>query len=202
MRTSGPAGVCRLIWIRHACPEGAGLFLGQSDVPLSRSGRRQLPGLVEKISHYPAGAVYTSDLRRAVTTARAISRRFELEAECRPGLREIRFGRWEGLSWAGIAERFPRKAREWMKNFPRRPAPGGEEFHAFKARVRRESRAIVAAHRGGCAVVVTHAGVIRLILASALGMPDRYISSIHCDFGGMTVIDYFAHGIVVHCVNA
>ncbi len=198
---SGPADVCRLIWVRHARPEGAGLFLGQSDVPLSRFGRRQIPRLVEKVSLYPAQAVYTSDLLRAVATAKAISRSLKTEAACRPGLREIQLGRWEGLSWAEIAERFPEAARRWMKNFPRKPAPGGEEFRIFKARVRHELREIIAAHRGGCAVVVTHAGVIRLALADALGMPDRYLSRVHHDFGGMTIIDYFSRGAMVHCVN-
>ncbi len=202
MRISGAIDGCRVIWVRHARPQGAGLFLGQADVPLSRSGRSQLPGMIEKISLHSVQAVYTSDLRRTVATAKPISRALKIEAECRPGLREIQLGRWEGLSWAEIIKRYPGAAHEWMKHFPRRPAPRGEEFRAFKDRVRNERKRIIAAHRGGCAVVVTHAGVIRLILADALGMPDRYLSRVHHEFGGMTIIDYFSRGAVVRCVNA
>jgi len=89
-----------------------------------------------------------------------------------------------------------------MSNFPREPIPGGEGFHKFKARVRRELRQLVAAHTGECAVVVTHAGVIRVTLASALGIPDRYLSRITQDFGGVTIVDYFRSGATVRCVNA
>lgn len=203
MRSRNNVGeVCRLIWIRHAGCEGEGLFLGQEDVPLSTSGRRQLPALAQKISPYRVQAIYTSDFRRAVATAAAISRTLGIKAESRSSLREIQFGCWEGLSWTEVSERFPQAASKWMRNFPREPIPGGECFHEFKARVRQELRELIAAHRGECAVVVTHAGVIRVMLASALGIPDRYLSRINQDYGGMSIIEYFRGGAVVQCVNA
>ncbi len=196
-----PGGTCRLVWVRHAHCEGEGLFLGQSDAPLSTAGRRQIPRLARKLSPYRAQTVYSSDLRRTLATAAAISRRLGMEVERRPGLREIHFGRWEGLSWKQVSERFPQAARGWMKNFPRQPIPEGEGFSKFKGRVQREVLGMIAAHPGGCAIVVTHAGVIRATLASALGMPDRYLFRIAQDFGGLTVIDYFPGGAVVRCVN-
>jgi alpha-ribazole phosphatase len=194
-------GTSRLVWVRHAHCEGEGLFLGQSDAPLSTQGRRQLPRLVRKLSQYQAQTVYASDLRRTLATAAAISRSLGIEVEPRPGLREIRFGRWEGLSWKQITERFPRPARGWMKYFPRRPIPEGEDFRKFKGRVRRELLRMIAAHPGGCAIVVTHAGVIRVTLANALGMPDKYLFRIAQDFGALTVIDYFPGGAIVRCAN-
>ena len=196
-----PSPACRLVWVRHATPEGDGLFLGQSDAPLSAKGRRQLAGLAEKITPYPVEAVYSSDLQRAQATAAAISRRLEVEAKVVPGLREIHFGRWQGLSWAEITRRFPQAARRWLNDFPRQRIPGGEDFAEFKRRVRRELRKIVAAHPGGCAMVVAHAGVIRIALASALGVPDRYLFRIAQDCGGVNVIDYFPDGAIVRCVN-
>ncbi len=199
--TAGLEGACRLIWVRHAPPDGEGLFLGQSDVPLSTRGRRQLPRLVEKISRYQVQAIYSSDLRRALATAAAISRKLGMKVQRRPGLREIHFGAWEGLTWKQITERFPEAACGWMENFPRQPIPQGEEFRRFKARVRRELRRMVTANSGGCAIVVTHAGVIRAALASALGMPDRNLFRIASDFGAMSVIDYFSGSAVVRCMN-
>ncbi len=200
-----PGPACRLVWVRHAPSEGEGLLLGQRDVPLSAEGRRQLPRLVQKITRYRAQALYSSDLLRARATAAPISRRLGVEVEVRPGLREIDFGRWQGLSWTQITERFPRAARRWLKDFRRQPIPGGEDFFEFKRRVRRELLGVVAAHCGGCAIVVTHAGVIRIALASALGVPDRYLFRIAQDFGGVNVIDYFPEGApkgaIVRCVN-
>jgi broad specificity phosphatase PhoE len=175
--------------------------LGQRDVPLSAKGCRQLPRLVQKIARYAAQAVYSSDLLRARATAAAISRRLGVEVELRPGLREIDFGCWQGLSWDQLTERFPRAARRWLKDFPRQPIPGGEDFREFKRRVRRELLRVVAAHPGGCAIVVTHGGVIRTALVSALGMPERYLFRIAQDSGGVNVIDYFPDGAIVRCVN-
>lgn len=196
-----PSPACRLVWVRHATPDGDGLFLEQSDAPLSAAGRRQLPRLVERISHYRAQAIYSSDLERARATAAAISRRLEVEAKVVPGLREIHFGQWQGLSWVEITKRFPRAARRWLDDFPRQRIPSGEDFAEFKRRVRRELRKIVAAHPGGCAIVIAHAGVIRTALASALGVPDRCLFRIVQDCGRVNVIDYFPEGAIVRCVN-
>jgi broad specificity phosphatase PhoE len=177
------------------------LLLGQRDVPLSAKGQRQLPRLMQKISPYRAQAVYSSDLLRARATAAPISRRLGVEVNVLPGLREIHFGRWQGLSWAEVAKRFPQAARRWLKDFPRQPIPGGEDLQKFKTRVRHELRKIVAAHPGGSAIVVTHGGVIRTTLASALGMPDRYLFRIAQDSGAVSVIDYFPGGAIVRCMN-
>jgi alpha-ribazole phosphatase len=198
---SEPSRTCRLIWVRHASPEGEGLFLGQSDVPLSPEGRRQLPRLAEKISKYPAEAVYSSDLQRAWSTAAAISRRIKVKVNALPGLREIHFGRWQGLRWAEISRRFPRAARRWQKGFPRQGIPGGEDFARFKKRVRRTLIKIVASHPGGCAIVVTHAGVLRVVIAGALGIRDRYLFRIAQDYGQVSVIDYLPDSAIVRCVN-
>jgi len=196
-----PGPACRLVWVRHASPEGEDSFLGQSDAPLSAKGQRQLPRLAEKISPYPARAVYASDLQRARATAAAVSQRLGVEVKIRRGLREIHFGRWQGLSWAEIAKRFPQAACRWVKDFPRQRIPGGEDFADFKRRVRHELGRIVAAHPGGCAIVVAHAGVIRIALASALGMPDRYLFRIAQDTGAVNVIEYFPDGAIVRCMN-
>jgi alpha-ribazole phosphatase len=198
---SEPSPPCRLVWVRHAPPEGEGLLLGQSDVPLSPKGRRQLPCLAEKIAQYPAQAVYSSDLQRARATAKAISRRLKVELKILSGLREIHFGRWQGLSWAEIAKRFPRATLRWQKGFPRERIPGGEDFARFKRRVRRTLIEIVGAHPGGCAIVVAHAGVLRVVIASALGIRDRYLSRVAQDYGRMNVIDYFPDSAIVRCVN-
>ena len=196
-----PSRRCRLIWVRHASPEGEGLFLGQSDVPLSTKGRRQLPCLEQKISQYPAQAVYSSDLRRARATAAAISRSLQVEVKILSGLREIHFGRWQGLSWAEVGKRFPRVAHRWQKGFHRQGIPGGEDFAGFKRRVRSTLIKIVEAHPGECAIVVAHAGVLRVVIATALGMGDRYLFRIAPDYGRLNIIDYFPGGAIVRCVN-
>jgi broad specificity phosphatase PhoE len=181
--------------------EGNGRFQGQTDPPLSPAARLQLRGLVRKIARYPVRAIYSSDLQRAHATAIAVARNLGMEVIVRPGLREIDFGCWEGLSWRQIARRFPRLSRAWVARFPHQPIPGAERFVAFKKRVTRELDGIVTANTGNCVAIVTHAGVARLILAHALGIPDRKLFRMAVDPAALSVIDFIQDGATVQLVN-
>jgi broad specificity phosphatase PhoE len=145
--------------------------------------------------------VYSSDLQRAHATANALARRFDTDVVIRPGLREMHFGSWEGLSWQQIACRFPRVSRAWLTRFPHQPIPGAESFQAFKRRVTRELNEIVTANPERCVAIVTHAGVVRLIIARALGIPDQQLFRIASDPSGLSVIDMFPGSATVQLVN-
>ena len=196
-----PATTCRLLLVRHATAEGNGRFQGQRDVSLTNAGRRELRLLYEKCSRYPVRAVYSSDLPRARQTAEAVARKFGLEVEVRPELREMHFGQWEGLSWNQIARRFPKLAALWIERFPHETIPGGEPLSQFKKRIAAGVREIVAANRGQCALIVTHAGVIRFTLGKALGLPARNLFRLAQDSCAVNVIDFLEKGAVVRCIN-
>jgi broad specificity phosphatase PhoE len=192
---------CRILLVRHAVAEGNGRFHGHTDAPLAPEARQQIRVLVRKVSSYPLRVVYSSDLQRARATATAVARRFDAELVVRPGLREIHFGCWEGLSWTQIARRFPRLSRAWLTRFPHQSIPGAERFDAFKKRVARELDEIVTANPRSCVAIVTHAGVARLIVARALGVPDRHMFRIAMAPSALSVIDVFPDGATVHLVN-
>jgi broad specificity phosphatase PhoE len=193
---------CRVVLVRHASARGQGRFLGQQDAPLSAIGRRQLAALVRKLRSYTIDAIYCSDLSRAVATAAAIARRRKVAPAIRPQLREAKFGLWEGLAWDEVVEQFPAMARRWVSGRSALTAPGGEPLPRFKQRIARELIRIVAAHPGRCVVVVTHAGVIRVAIGTALGMADRNLFRIAQSPCAVNVVDYFRHGVIVTRVNA
>jgi alpha-ribazole phosphatase len=197
-----PGSVCTLVLVRHAESRGAGKFVGQQDEPLSTEGRRQLKGLARKLSKFRFQAIFASDLTRAIATARPTARRLKLEVQIRPDLREMHLGRWQGLSWEQIRRREPRLANRWLKYFAWESIPGAERFPSFKGRVKAELNAIVDANRGRCVLVVTHAGVIRVVLADALGMKDQNIFRLAVDPCGLNVLDDIAGSLTVRCVNA
>jgi len=192
---------CRVVLMRHAVPAQEGCFLGQLDVQLGKKGRRQLREVAQKLSPYRVEAVYSSDLSRSRITAEATARLGGIHIETRPGFREMHFGVWQGLSWKQIEKRFPRLARRWLEEFPHGSIPGAEPFSEFKKRVRQELRKIIAKHPGGCVLVVTHAGVIRSILAQALGVRDRNLFRMAQDYCGVSVIDYLRDEVMVRCLN-
>jgi broad specificity phosphatase PhoE len=160
-----------ILFIRHAETDMAGTFCGQSDPELNARGRVQLAELVKELRAENLGSVYTSDLRRAHETGLAIAEAFGVTCHVRPALREIDFGRWEGLRWEDIEEQDEAYARDWIAKYPHLPAPGGEDFGDFERRVLEEVKfleleAEIAARN---IVVVTHAGVLRTILCSLQG---------------------------------
>lgn len=177
------SSVCRtLLLIRHARSELAGRFCGHADAALSDEGRRQLPGLLQKLSGYPVRRIFSSDLLRARQTASFLAAGLNLAVDFLPELREISFGEWEGLSWEEIAAKDPGTAARWVEQYPRLAAPGGEEFEHFRRRVREAFDRLCLQAESECAAVVTHAGVIRSLLLDRLGRDERELGSLPCDY--------------------
>lgn len=161
-----------IVLIRHAETALAGRFCGHSDPDLSADGERQLASVVGEVERLGVRRIYSSDLRRATRTAAAISQRIGVDFEIRRGLREIHFGLWEGLEWEEVQRRYPQEAESWLKEFPMRPAPGGETYADFGARVAVEFNALLCGPADLTQAVVTHRGVMQYALTRFFGFSD------------------------------
>lgn len=158
-----------ILFIRHAETDMAGTFCGHSDPELNERGHVQVGELTTRLRADDIDAVYTSDLRRAQTTAEAIAKSFAVDCNVRPALREINFGEWEGHTWKEIEQQDQDYARRWVAEYPNLPARGGERFSEFELRVLNEVR-FLSAQAGRCNIaVVTHAGVLRTVLCTLKG---------------------------------
>jgi broad specificity phosphatase PhoE len=162
-----------LLFIRHAETDLAGRFCGHSDPPVNKHGLRQIEDLIEKLRTESIDAIYASDLSRSLTTADAIGKAFALSPIKVPELREIDFGQWEGLSWQEIEGRDRIYACRWSEAYPHLPAPDGELFDAFRSRVLGVVKHLLAVRSQRCAAVVTHAGVMRVVLQSLCGLDEQ-----------------------------
>ncbi len=162
----------RVLFIRHAETAMAGRFCGHSDPDLNAQGQAQLAGLAQALSTETIGGVYSSDLRRAQSTAHAIAAGRKVPVTLRPALREIYFGEWDGLSWRQIEQMDPEYARRWVDGYPHITAPAGETFRNFEARVLEEVNDLIRRDAESIAVV-THAGVLRAILRHLHGCSEE-----------------------------
>jgi alpha-ribazole phosphatase len=160
-----------VLFVRHAETEMAGRFCGHSDPELNERGRAQAVELAQQLASKTVEAIYCSNLRRALHTAQAIADGRAIPVVMRPALREVHFGDWEGLSWAQIEQSDPVTARRWTEEFPRIAAPGGETFEAFQTRVLEEVGSLIEKQSGPIAVV-THAGVLRVVLQRLANFPE------------------------------
>jgi alpha-ribazole phosphatase len=163
-----------ILFIRHAETDMSGTFCGQSDPELNVRGHLQLVELINDLSAEDFDVVYSSDLRRAQTTAMAIAEAFGRDCHVRSALREIDFGQWEGLTWKEIERRDEAYARRWVAEYPRLPAPDGESFRDFERRVLDEVKflSMEAETEGRRLAVVTHAGVLRTVLSALHGCSE------------------------------
>lgn len=180
----------RLILVRHGVTSWneRNRFQGWSDVPLSAQGRRQAIRLKRALNGEAVAAVYSSDLSRAFETACAVAEPHKIKVQIRPELRELDFGKWEGLTCEAAHHSYPAQARAWLTRHGSFRPPEGETLATLSRRVCRCLRTLWTEH-DNAAVVVTHGGPIRAILSRVLGLSVARFWQIKVDPGSFSILE-------------
>ncbi len=162
----------RLILIRHGdLGEGCrGRYIGRTDVPLSPEGRRQAKALAAPLARLGEARYLRSPLLRSRETAGLALAGAGIEIDT--DLREIDFGRWEGMSFDEIAAAERAAVDRWAALEEDFAFPDGEGIRAFRGRIGAAAGRIAAA-KSGTVVAFTHGGVIRLLICHFLGLAAR-----------------------------
>lgn len=148
---------------------GEPILVGWTDSHLELQGRREAQHVADRLREEAPGApVYSSPLRRALSTARVIAG-WKRVRSC-AGLREIGCGDLDGWSIARVCREH---AALWARNEseadPEFRWPGGESYAELRVRALNALDRIAARHPGGSAVVVTHTGVITQVMGAMRG---------------------------------
>jgi alpha-ribazole phosphatase len=138
-------------------------YAGHLDPPLTPEGRAQVRRLGPRFARLGVRRIFSSDLLRCRETAALLAG--DAEVVETPELRELGFGRWEGLTADECARRDPETYARWLSDPWRVAPPGGEPLDRLAARVRRVLDRLAALHPGSTVALVTHAGPIRVVLA-------------------------------------
>lgn len=174
----------RLFVVRHTSVSVApGLCYGRSEVPLSAGFEEEARGLAERFgnSRY---LVFTSPSGRCRRLAEKLSSSPIVDER----LRELDFGNWENRLWSDLPDE---SVRRWCDDFVESRVPGGESFEELARRADAFSTEIAARKDEGLAVAVTHAGVVRALLAKARGLPLSEAFSISVPFGEAFEVNVF-----------
>lgn len=142
-------------------------FQGQLDVPLSEEGEKQARAVADWLALQPVSfsALYSSDLLRALETARTIAARIGLIPQQERALREIHVGEWQGLVSDEIEARFPGQLSGWHDQAPGFRVPGGETTAELQRRMLDWYRQAIAVHRGRAIIVVSHGMALGSLVA-------------------------------------
>jgi probable phosphomutase (TIGR03848 family) len=160
-----------LFLIRHAVTARTGEILTGwiPGIHLSDDGRTQARDMAERLEPIKLAAVYSSPVDRALDTAKVLASSKGLRVRTREGIGEVRYGDWEGKRLATIA-----KTRAWRRVVSR-PGdtrfPGGETIRETQCRALDSVAAIAEQHHGASVAAVSHADVIKLVIAYYAGIP-------------------------------
>jgi len=186
--------------IRHGEPaeEAQGRCYGSLDIGLSAHGRTQIERVARYLNEEPIAAVYTSPRLRALESARILG---PAGAEIIPDFREIDFGDFEGLCYEEIAARYPEVYRQWMAAPTEVRFPNGESFAEMRVRVVQAFDSLRRSRQGQTVAVVTHGGVIRILIAWALEIPDRCLFRTGQDYAAMNLLSFIGPCPSVQLLN-
>jgi broad specificity phosphatase PhoE len=178
----------RVLLIRHGESLGnaARRFGGHSSTPLSETGRRQAEATAEALASERVTAVYSSDLLRAVQTAKPLARETGLEITRTAALRERSVGQLEGLTFEEAAAAHPEEYASLLRRDFEHVLAGGESYRQLLDRAAAEVDRAVERHRGGTLALFSHTGTICILALHLMGALDApalkpvWLSSSNC----------------------
>ena len=194
--------VTQIYLLRHtAVGVAEGICYGGTDVPLAPDFRVHFKEIQQKLlQNNPEGwQIVSSPLLRCARLADFLVSSFDASIHSLlfdDRLAEFDFGNWEMQPWSAI----PRGEIEaWRENIGTVAPPGGENFSGLSARATACLREIETQRRP--TLVITHAGVIRALLADALSLPLPNALRLQIDYGGISRLDKYTSHTVLAYVN-
>ncbi|MFN8503889.1 histidine phosphatase family protein [Kouleothrix sp.] len=192
------------IWfVRHGQTElnKARRYQGASNSPLTPFGERQAAALAQRLRRIPLRVAVVSPCLRAQATAEAIlaDRQAAFVDDARWA--ETNHGRWEGLTYAEVRERFPAEAAARFADPLHGRAQGGESLAEVAQRVAEGWRALLQQFPGGRVLVVSHATPIQLVLCMLSGLSPALHWRWRVDLGSVTSVDVYGGGPIIRMVN-
>jgi len=176
--TNSPTRICL---VRHGETEwnAARRIQGQIDIGLNETGVAQARAAGRGLKEAGIAALYSSDLKRAWTTAGEIGTALGLVPVAVPEMRERRYGVFEGLTYAEAQARFPDGYAAFEGRNADYDFENGESLRAMFARVTDKLQAIAALHPAQSVLVVLHGGVLdvinRFVRNNPLEMPRDFL---------------------------
>ena len=182
----------RLDLLRHGDTELGGGLRGSLDDALTANGWTQMRAAV--VDGGPWDRIVSSPLQRCARFAAELGEQLNLSVHLDKDLQELHFGAWEGQSAAALMETDAEAlGLFWADPYGFTP-PQGEPVSAFSARVLAAVARLQAAYAGERILLVSHGGVMRLLLAQARGLPREQLLNVEVGHGALFALTVEADG--------
>jgi len=193
--------VTNVLLVRHGQSKGNAerRFGGHTATPLSARGHKQAEATARILKSESITAIYSSDLARAMDTAKPLAKLTGLQVNVTSAFRERDVGVMEGLTFEDAAQQHPEQYAALLRRDFDYVLMGGESYRQLLDRARQKLDSIIEEHRGGRIAVFSHTGTICILalhLMGALDAPELkpvWISSGNC---GITKFELRDDGFV------
>ncbi|MBN1429255.1 MAG: MSMEG_4193 family putative phosphomutase [Anaerolineae bacterium] len=193
----------QILLVRHAENDyvQSGRLAGWTPgVHLNDRGKWQAEALGRRLAAAKLQRVYSSPLERAIETAHSIMTHHpDLELHIEEGIGEVRYGQWTGQSLKKLA-----RTRLWqvVQHYPSRARfPDGESIREMQVRSVGAMEQIVDRHPDGAVVVISHADVIKVVVAHYAGMPIDVFQRLTIAPASISIIGFHQIGVSIIRLN-
>lgn len=183
--------------VRHGATDWheAKRVLGQRDLHLSAKGVEQADTVARLLATTSVRDVISSPLHRALETAERIASHHNLQPARDARLTDFQVGKWAGMTHEEVAEE-PAYQR-FLANPASEEIPGGETLLDVRTRASQAvDQAVNDSGGKGTLAIVTHAGVIRVLLTHYLGSAPGNYHLLRVSRGSVSILHFSAPGAV------
>ncbi|ROM53460.1 histidine phosphatase family protein [Pseudomonas poae] len=186
--------ILHLDLLRHGETELGGGLRGSLDDALTAKGWAQMRAAV--VERGPWDRLVSSPLQRCALFAHELGARLNLPVSLEKDLQELHFGAWEGQSAAALMETDAEGlGLFWADPYGFTP-PEGEPVSEFSKRVLNAVSRLHQAYAGERVLLISHGGVMRLLLAQARGLPREQLLNVEVGHGAIFNLQVTADGVL------
>jgi probable phosphoglycerate mutase len=187
----------KLYLLRHGetAYSRTGGYCGDLDPDLTANGEKMAAAFANAHKAIAWDAVFVSPMKRTIATAKPLCEAIGIEMLFRDGLRELRYGKWEGLTNEFVKENYSEDYLRWLTEPAWNPPTGGETAVQLASRASLAIAEIQEQYSSGNVLVVSHKATIRVILCSLLGIDlGRYRDRIDVPAASLSIVQFGALG--------
>ncbi len=176
--------------LRHGEVEGAACYRGSTDDLLTPNGWQQMRPILSL--EPPWQRIISSPLQRCSRFAHELAEQHALTLEYDERLQEMHFGAWEGQSLSVLLETDKARLEQFWRDPLHSPPPQGESLQLLQTRVIVALNDLLERYRGEHLLLITHGGVIRILLAHVLVMPLHAVMRLEVPHAALSRIQIYS----------
>ena len=191
------------LWlVRHGQTEAnvAGLYSGHSETALTGQGIIQASQVGQLLQAVPFDRALCSALGRAQHTAHLLLEGRSLDIEINPLLNEMHFGDWEMRHHRDLQREDAETYQAWCQDWQNTVPTNGEGFQRFSQRVLSLAEHLRAMEQENI-LIVSHQGVLSLLIATLMGMPPPSLWHFMIEQGSWSMVELQHNFVTLRTLN-